>query len=81
MTPVFPGPGLRFLEDDAEPAFLDLAYFAFVVGMTFQVSDVVTTNRPMRTVVLCHAFLAFVFNTVLVALTLGVAASLLLSGR
>lgn len=73
--------GLRFPEHCAEPAFLDFAYFAFVVGMTFQVSDVVTTNRPTRTVVLCHAFLAFVFNTVLVALTLGVAASVLLGAR
>jgi uncharacterized membrane protein len=68
--------GFRFPED-CEPEFLDFAYVAFVVGMTFQVSDVVTNTSAMRRVVLAHALAAFLFNTVLMALTLSVAASFL----
>lgn len=52
------------------PDDLDFAYFAFTVGMTFQVSDVVVSDRDIRHVVLLHALLAFVFNTVIVALAI-----------
>lgn len=71
--------GLRF-PDEAPPCFIDFAYVAFVVGMTFQVSDVATRSARMRGLVLVHALVAFAFNTVLVALALGVAASLLTTG-
>lgn len=54
----------------SDPDGFDFAYFAFTIGMCFQVSDVVITNRIIRRTVLSHALLAFLFNTVIVALAL-----------
>ena len=70
------GNGLDF-PGDQPPVFADFAYFAAVIGMTFQVSDVEVTNRPIRRLVLIHSVASFFFNTVLIAMTVGVAASLL----
>ena len=61
--------GLEFPGDDA-PDYLDFAYFSFVVGMTFQVSDVQITSKSLRTLVLVHGILSFAFNTVILALTI-----------
>ncbi len=52
------------------PDYLDFAYFSFVIGMTFQVSDIVITSRLIRRFVLLHSLISFVFNTVIVALTI-----------
>jgi len=60
--------GLVFPEEK-HPDYFDFAYFSFVVGMTFQVSDVVITSKGVRRLVLLHSLLAFVFNTVIIALT------------
>ncbi len=67
--------GLVFPNED-KPDYLDFAYFSFIVGMTFQVSDVVITLARLRKLVLLHSILAFGFNTVIVALTINVIASL-----
>lgn len=61
---------------DEPPDYYDFAYFSFVIGMTFQVSDIVITSRAIRRVVLMHAFLSFLFNTVIVALTINVVVDL-----
>ena len=58
------------------PDYLDFAYFSFVVGMTFQVSDVEITSKKIRRIVLAHSLLAFVLNTFVVALTINVIAGL-----
>ena len=58
----FPGP--------RKPDDFDFAYFAFTVGMCFQVSDVVVTSAQIRRAVLGHAVLSFAYNTVIVALVL-----------
>lgn len=55
---------------EPEPDYLDFAYFAFVVGMTFQVSDVQVVSRRVRRLVLLHGIISFVFNTVLLALSI-----------
>jgi uncharacterized membrane protein len=60
-----------------DPADIDFAYFAFTVGMCFQVSDVVVATTQMRREVLVHAVLSFVYNTTIVALALNLAISLL----
>lgn len=60
-----------------EPDYLDFAYFSLVVGMTSQVSDVQITSSAMRRLALLHGLLSFLFNTVIVALTINVMASLL----
>jgi uncharacterized membrane protein len=67
--------GLDF-PGDREPDYMDFAYFSFVIGMTFQVSDVVITSRDLRKLVLVHAMLSFAFNTVILALTINTVSAL-----
>lgn len=62
---------------DASPDFWDFTYFAFVLGMTFQVSDVVITAKRMRRLALVHAMLAFVFNIAVIALSVSLVAAAL----
>jgi len=69
------GSGLEFPGDD-EPDFIDFAYFSFVLGMTFQVSDVEISSRQIRRLSLLHSLIAFIFNTVIVALTINALAGL-----
>ena len=71
------GEGLEFPGDDTQPDFGDFLYFAFTIGMTFQVSDVVITARHIRRLVLVHGLLAFAFNIAVIALTVGLMASAL----
>jgi len=54
------------------PDFLDFAYFSFVLGMTFQVADVNITGANMRRLALLHGFLSFVYNTIIVALSINI---------
>lgn len=61
--------GLDFPHDD-EPDYLDFAYFSFVIGMTSQVSDVAIGSKPMRRAALLHGVLSFVFNTMIISLTI-----------
>src|SRR5450432_2495099 len=58
------------------PDYLDFAYFSFVIGMTFQVSDIQISSRRIRRLALLHGLLSFVFNTVIVALTINVVVEL-----
>lgn len=67
--------GLDFPEEK-EPDYLDVAYFSFVIGMTFQVSDVRITSRRIRRVVLLHGLISFVFNSIIVALIINTFAGL-----
>lgn len=48
----------------------DFQYFAFTVGMTYQVSDVTITHRNLRRVVMRHAMLSFAYGTVIIAMTI-----------
>lgn len=68
--------GLQF-PGGSSPDYWDFVYFSFVLGMTFQVSDVQVTSRKLRRLATVHGVLAFLFNTVIVALTVNIAASLL----
>ncbi|MGV8877556.1 MAG: DUF1345 domain-containing protein [Sphingobacteriaceae bacterium] len=68
--------GLIFPEED-EPDYLDFTYFSFVIGMTFQVSDVQITSKRIRRLALMHGILSFAFNTIIVALTINVIAGLI----
>ncbi|MCX5495887.1 DUF1345 domain-containing protein [Kaistia dalseonensis] len=67
--------GLDFPESP-EPVIWDFFYFSFVIGATFQTSDVGIKNTDFRVVVLFHSIASFVFNTVLLALAVNVGASL-----
>ena len=68
--------GLDF-PSEKEPDYLDFLYFALVLGMTFQVSDVQITSRKLRRVATLHGLLSFLFNTVIVAFTVNIAAGLM----
>jgi len=68
--------GLEFPGERA-PDYLDFLYFSMVLGMTFQVSDVQITSRKLRRVAALHGLISFLFNTVIVALTVNLAAGLL----
>jgi uncharacterized membrane protein len=69
------GTGLSFPEED-HPDYLDFAYFSFVIGMTFQVSDVQITSSYIRRLALAHGLLSFGFNTVILALAINIASGL-----
>ncbi|NHA05611.1 DUF1345 domain-containing protein [Mucilaginibacter sp. HC2] len=68
--------GLQFPDED-KPDYLDFSYFSFVIGMTFQVSDVQITSKKIRRLALMHGLLSFSFNTVIVALSINVVAGLM----
>jgi uncharacterized membrane protein len=65
--------GLKF-PDDSTPEYIDFAYFSFVLGMTFQVSDVEITSKRFRKLALLHGLVSFAFNTIMIALTINVIA-------
>lgn len=67
--------GIEFPTKEA-PDYIDFAYFSFVIGMTFQVSDVTVSSRAIRRFVLMHSLISFVFNTIIVALTINTLAGL-----
>ena len=68
--------GLRF-PDDSQPDYWDFVYFSFVIGMTFQVSDVAVTHKSVRRTVVAHGVLAFLFATAIVAMAVNVAANVI----
>lgn len=68
--------GIAFGESDP-PTYLDFVYFAFTIGMTFQVSDTPASSRPVRRIVLHHALLSYLFGAVLLGLVINVVATLL----
>lgn len=69
QTPlIFPG--------NEKPDYLDFAYFSFIIGMTFQVSDVEISSKSIRRIVLVHGLLSFMLNTFVVALTINLIAGL-----
>ena len=65
--------GLAFPATE-EPGTWDFLYFSFVVGMTGQVSDVQVMTVAMRRLTLAHGIVSFFFNTVILALTVNIAA-------
>ncbi|GAB2850010.1 DUF1345 domain-containing protein [Hymenobacter ruber] len=70
--------GLVFPDDQGQdkgpkltPNYVDFAYFSFIIGMTAQTADIGIGNRSLRGAALLHGLIAFIFNTVIVALTIG----------
>jgi uncharacterized membrane protein len=62
---------------DANPGPWDFMYFAFTIGMTAQVSDVVITTTRLRRAVLLHSVLSFFYNTILLALAVNASLKLI----
>jgi uncharacterized membrane protein len=67
--------GIDFNETDP-PTYLDFAYLAFTIGMTFQVSDTDLTHKVVRATALRHALLSYLFGAVIVATTINLVAGL-----
>ncbi len=69
--------GVVFPNSDEPPDYLDFAYVAFTVGMTFQVSDTAVPKRAIRRAVIRHALLSYVFGTVIVGVAINVVGNLI----
>lgn len=69
--------GLDFPAADMAPDYLDFAYYALVLSMTFQVSDVTTSSKSMRRLALVHSLVAFIFNITVIALSVSLVTSML----
>ena len=70
-----PDGGIDF--EGERPDYVDFAYLALTIGMTFQVSDTDLTGKRVRRQALRHALTSYVFGTVIVAITVSSVASLL----
>lgn len=68
-----PGEAIDF-NGDEPPDYLDFAYLAFTVGMTYQVSDTNVRARAVRRAVLRHALLSYVLGTGIIATVINVVA-------
>jgi uncharacterized membrane protein len=69
------GGGIDFNGDRA-PTYTDFAYLAFTIGMTYQVSDTSIASKAIRRTALRHAYMSYLFGTVVVAMTINVVAGL-----
>jgi uncharacterized membrane protein len=70
------GAPLLFPEDD-KPDYWDFFYFATSIGATSQTSDVAIRSKAMRRLVTLHAVVSFFFNTMVLAITINIAAGLI----
>jgi uncharacterized membrane protein len=71
--------GIAFGDPDGQeqPTYRDFAYFAFTIGMCYQVSDTTVRDPRIRGTVLSHAFLSYLFGVVIVAGSVNLIAGLL----
>jgi uncharacterized membrane protein len=66
---VFPG--------TEHPDYWDFMYFAVVLSMCCQTSDVVVSSGRMRRLVMLHSLVSFFFNVIIIAITVNVVAGVL----
>ena len=72
-------PGGIDFNTEAAPSYRDFCYFSFNLGMTYKVSDTNVTTTAMRSVILRHCLISYVFGTVILAATVNLVASIALS--
>jgi uncharacterized membrane protein len=70
-----PAGGVDFHSDD-RPCYRDFAYIGLTVGATFQVSDTDLLTTTIRTTVLRHQLLSYLFGAIILAVTVNLIASL-----
>jgi uncharacterized membrane protein len=75
------GGGIHFPGGANEPSFSEFVYIAFSIGTTNGVTDMITHSPAIRRIVLLHGLIAFAFNAVIVAGTVGIITGLLNSGK
>ncbi|MBV1853650.1 DUF1345 domain-containing protein [Catellatospora tritici] len=49
------------------PTYLDFAYVAFTIGMTYQVSDTTIRDPRIRRTIIVHSLISYLFGVVIVA--------------
>lgn len=59
--------GIDFNQPEA-PAYVDFAYLAFTIGMTYQVSDTDLQTQKIRVTALQQALLSYLFGAVILAM-------------
>jgi uncharacterized membrane protein len=69
------GTGSLDFPSDPIPDYWDFLYFATSIGATSQTSDVSIRSKGMRRLVTLHAIVSFFFNTMVLAMTINLAAS------
>jgi uncharacterized membrane protein len=62
--------------DASSPCYVDFAYLALTIGMTFQVSDTDLTSREIRRTALRHALLSYLYGALIIATTINLIAGL-----
>jgi uncharacterized membrane protein len=67
--------GLDFPGDDETPDYWDFVHFSVVIGVACATADVNIESKAIRRLVTAHCALAFVFNAVILALTINLSAS------
>ena len=67
--------GLAFPDDDT-PDYWDFLHFGSIIGVAAQTADIAFTSKSMRRTGTVHAMVAFIFNTVVLALTINLLAGL-----
>jgi uncharacterized membrane protein len=72
--------GLMFPGTD-EPDYWDFLYFALVIAMTSQVSDVQICSRAIRRLGTIHGVISFFFNLTILALTVNMVSNLVQAAR
>lgn len=68
--------GLLFPGGEENPGYWDFVHFAFVIGVANQTADVQIASPAVRRLATWHGIVAFVFNTVILALSINATASL-----
>ena len=58
------------------PDYWDFVHFAVIIGVASQTADISFTAKPLRRIGTIHGVLSFVFNTVVLALTINLLAGL-----
>jgi uncharacterized membrane protein len=67
--------GVDFNEEEP-PCYVDFAYLALTIGMTFQVSDTNLKTTNIRRTALRHALLSYTFGALIIATTINLIAGL-----
>lgn len=70
-------PGGLAFPGKEDPDYWDFIHFAVVIGAAAQTADIAFTSKPLRRLGTWHSLIAFVFNTVVLALSINLLASLI----
>lgn len=66
-----------FPEKPTNPGYWDFLYFSFTIAVASQTADVATGNTEMRKLALLQSAISFIFNLVILGLSVNVGAGLL----